>query len=159
MAYWLISGQVVLLINRAASSLPRRACNRTCSAKPTASSVEELKPHDGILVHYFLLNIPLFSLFTSLFQVFRWWSAGRSQPPLAVFPTHNSLCRSHSLDLRNRLPVQRPSIRKLKQWRRRRLRKRHLKIIKWIRAASNFIAFIPSRSIRQMLVFCSGAEF
>ena len=38
-----------------------------------------------------------------------------------------------------------------KQQRRRRLRKRHVHVKKWIRAASNFIALIPSRLISQML--------
>ena len=41
----------------------------------------------------------------------------------------------------------RKNIMELKQQRRGRLRKRHLK--KWIRTASNFIALIPSRLIRQ----------
>ena len=41
-------------------------------------------------------------------------------------------------------------IRELKQQRRRRLRKRHLKS-QFASAASNFIAPFPSRSIRQML--------
>ena len=41
-------------------------------------------------------------------------------------------------------------IRELKQQQRRRLRKRHLKT-EFVSAASNFIALIPSRFIRQML--------
>ena len=41
-------------------------------------------------------------------------------------------------------------IRELKQQRRQRLRKRHLKS-EFARAASNFFALIPSRIIRQML--------
>ena len=32
-------------------------------------------------------------------------------------------------------------------------------LLKWIRAASNFIALIPSRSIRQFLAKCFGVEF
>ena len=44
-----------------------------------------------------------------------------------------------------------PYTRELKQQQRRRLRKRQI-IKKWIHAASNFIALILSRSIRQMLV-------
>ena len=48
--------------------------------------------------------------------------------------------------------------RELKQQRQRRLRKRHLKL-KWIRAASNFIALIPSRLIRQMWANYFGVEF
>ena len=42
------------------------------------------------------------------------------------------------------------SYRQQRRWRRR-LRKRHVNAEKGIRAASNFIALIPSRSIRQML--------
>ena len=49
-------------------------------------------------------------------------------------------------------------IRELKQQRRRRLRKRHLKL-KWIRATLNFIGLIPPHSIRQMLANFSGVEF
>ena len=45
-----------------------------------------------------------------------------------------------------------PSNRELKQRRRRRLRKRHLR-------GSNLQALIPSRSIRQILVNFSGVEF
>ena len=51
-----------------------------------------------------------------------------------------------------------PYTRELKQQQRRRLRKRQI-IKKWIRAASNFIGLILSRSIRQMLVIFSGVEF
>ena len=50
-----------------------------------------------------------------------------------------------------------PFFSELKQQRRRRLGKRHVK--KWIRSTSNFIALIPTRTIRQMLVIFSGAEF
>ena len=46
----------------------------------------------------------------------------------------------------------------LKQQRRRRLRKRHLKSSR-IRAASNFIALIPFRLLRQMLANVFGVEF
>ena len=49
------------------------------------------------------------------------------------------------------------SIGELKQLRRRRIQKRHLK--KWIRAASNFIALVPSRLIRQMLAFFLEVNF
>ena len=48
-------------------------------------------------------------------------------------------------------------IRELKQQRRRRQRKRHLR--KWIRIASNFIARIPSRLLRQMLANVLRVEF
>ena len=46
--------------------------------------------------------------------------------------------------------------RKLKQQRRRRLRKRLLK--RESRAASNFISLIPSRLIRQVMAVFSGVE-
>ena len=46
----------------------------------------------------------------------------------------------------------------LKQQRRRRLRKRQLKSSR-IRAASNFIALIPFRLLRQMLANVFGVEF
>ena len=49
------------------------------------------------------------------------------------------------------------TIRELKQHQRRRLLKTTLE--KWSRAASNFIALIPSRSIRQKLAICSEVEF
>ena len=47
--------------------------------------------------------------------------------------------------------------RELKQQRQRRLQKRHLKGT--VFAASNFIALIPCRSVRQMLAIFSGIEF
>ena len=48
MAYWLISGHVVFtIINRAASSSPTKVCNRTCSAKPAASSLVYSRRSDG----------------------------------------------------------------------------------------------------------------
>ena len=49
------------------------------------------------------------------------------------------------------------NIRELKQRPRRRQRQRHLK--KWIHAASNFFALVPSRLIRQILAKVFGAEF
>ena len=51
-----------------------------------------------------------------------------------------------------------PYTKELKQQQRRQLRK-HQIIKKWIRAASNFIALLLSRSNRQMLVIFSGVEF
>ena len=47
--------------------------------------------------------------------------------------------------------------RELKQRRRQRLRDRRLK--SEAELLQNFIALIPSRSIRQMLAICSGVEF